>query len=309
MIKRILYFGSPHYLSTREEQIIIRSTETGLEKIQPLEDIGYILLDHPQISISQVLAQKLCAANICLVWCNEQHLPAGMLLPLDAHYLQNERFRTQLDASEPLKKQLWRQTIMAKISNQGLLLNRLGIQDVTLDRLSRTVTSGDSTNCEAHAARHYWSKLIIPLMPDFYRDRIGPPPNQLLNWGYTVLRGAVARALVGAGLLPLLGIQHHNRHNAYCLADDMMEPYRPFVDLAVYELLQKDLRHTPPDQLEPVITREHKARLLAVLNTDTWHATVGKSPLQIALNRTMASLTKCFEGTQKTLHFPSVPLD
>ncbi|HFA47476.1 MAG TPA: type II CRISPR-associated endonuclease Cas1 [Bacteroidetes bacterium] len=298
MIKRTLLFSNPYYLSTRNEQLVISNRDKKSETSQPIEDLGYLVLDHPQITVSYTAMQKLAANNVAVIYCNEKHLPASMLLSLDAHYTQNERFRIQLEASEPLKKQLWKQTVEAKIGNQAKVLQKFGGGEQPLLRFAREVKSGDPTNREGQAARHYWKKVFAPLIGPFKRERFGPPPNNLLNYGYALLRAATARALAGTGLLCTLGIHHHNRYNAFALADDIMEPYRPFVDELVMRMLTNGL---PNEDL----STEDKASLLRIFAIDT--KMPGQfSPLMIALNKTASSLVQCFEGTKRKIIYPEI---
>jgi len=221
-----------------------------------------------------------------------------MLLPLDGNTIQSERFRAQIDATEPLKKQLWQQTVKAKIANQAAVLQQWDIPNNYLKTSAQTVKSGDPDNNEAKAAAYYWSNLF-PAAWMFFRKREGPPPNNLLNYGYAILRATVARAIVGAGLLPTLGIFHRNRYNAYCLADDIMEPYRPFVDVIVRSII---------DETSAVegLTQELKVKLLKLPTVDVL---MGEetSPLMIAAQRTAASLAKCYTGEQRKILYPEMP--
>ncbi len=295
MIKRTLLFSSSAYLSTRNEQLLIRSEEHPDARPIPIEDIGVLLLEHPEVMLSQSLMVKLLLNNTAVIYCDKAHLPIGLLLPLEAHTLQQERFEAQISASLPLKKQLWQQTIIAKIRNQALLLDQSGKYSAPLWYKVKQVKSDDSSNEEAQAARHYWSEIFEPIQ--FTRERYGYPPNNLLNYGYAVLRAAVARALVGSGLLPTLGIHHHNRYNAYCLADDIMEPYRPFVDWQVLQLVRNDEYGTYE------LNKEAKQRLLGILTLDV-EINKERSPLMIALSQTSASLARCFEGKTKEIYYP-----
>ena len=292
MLKRSLYFTNPAYLHTRDEQLVVQAPDQA-ERTVPIEDIGFVVLENPQITISLPAIQKLNTNNVAVVCCDEKHHPNAMLLNLDGHHLQGELFRNQILAGGPLKKQLWKQVVEQKIKNQMALLEKRGRTTGALAQYARTVSSGDATNREGAAAREYWPSL---LGPNFVRDRYGPPPNPFLNYGYIVLRAAVARALVGSGLLPTLGIHHHNRYNAYCLADDMMEPYRPYVDEAVYELWESG-----GDTL--ILEKETKAHLLQILTTDV---NIGKvtRPLMVALSITTASLARCLNGEGKKLVCP-----
>ncbi|MFZ1800780.1 MAG: type II CRISPR-associated endonuclease Cas1, partial [Chitinophagaceae bacterium] len=237
MIKRTLYFGNPAYLKTNNEQLVIELKGEEEHKTVPIEDIGLVILDHQQITITQTLMAKLIANNTALITCDHTHHPVGLHLCLDGHTLQSQKFKAQINASAPLKKQLWQQTIIAKIENQALLLTAESAENKYLVHLAGHVKSGDSSNCEAKAALYYW-KHVFPDFLEFTRDRYGAPPNNLLNYGYAILRALVARSLVASGLLPTLGIFHRNQYNAYCLADDIMEPYRPYVDKVVCGIIR-----------------------------------------------------------------------
>ena len=298
MIKRTLFFGNPVYLSTRNEQLLIRFPEADKPVVKvPIEDIGVMVLESLQITLSHHLISKLLSNNVAIVTCDEQHHPQGLVFNLSGHHLQTERFRKQIGSSLPLKKRLWAQTIVAKINNQANVLEKRGKQAASLKRWAGEVKSGDSTNLEARAARYYWENLFSESVPDFTRGRFEAEPNNLLNYSYAILRAAMARSLVGAGLLPTLGINHHNKYNAYCLADDIMEPYRPFADDLVGEVLEEsDTDHYALD------TRV-KAKLLNLLTLDV-QIQGQVSPLMIALQRTANSLVACFEGTQQQIAYP-----
>jgi len=310
MIKRTLYFGNPAYLSTHLEQLVVRlpqvekndtlpeSFKKEAQATIPIEDIGVVILDHQQVIISQALLTKLLANNTAVITCDHTHLPTGLMLNLSGHTLQTPRFKSQLEASQPLLKQLWQQTVKAKIRNQALVLKRIGAEHGNLLRWTKEVLSGDSDNLEARAAAYYW-KNVFPQVPGFRRERDGQPPNNLLNYAYAILRAVIARSLVGSGLLPTLGIHHHNKYNHYCLADDVMEPYRPFADNLVVELMQQG---EDWHELTPSI-KKHLLMLPAVdvlLDGE-------RSPLMVAAQRTTASLAKCFEGTAKKILYPELP--
>ena len=308
MIKQTLYFGNPAYLSLKNKQILIRLPEVEKNKelpesfketsivSRPVEDIGIIILDNKQITITQGLMTALLENNVAFITCNDQHHPVGMMLNLDGNTLQTQRFRSQIEASEPLKKQLWQQTVSAKIANQASLLRNLGKDVKTLDFMANNVKSGDTDNYEARAAALYWGELFADCVQNFRREREGCPPNHLLNYGYAILRAAVARALVGSGLLPTLGIFHRNQYNAYCLADDIMEPYRPFVDRAVYEIVRNN-------NFTDELTLENKQQLLSVLQQDAYFDK-DRSPLMVGLTKTTASLSACFEGKRRKINYP-----
>jgi CRISP-associated protein Cas1 len=297
MIKRTLYFGNPAYLSTRQEQLEIKVLDTGETKTAPIEDIGVLILDHQQITITQALIAKLLANNTALITCDNTHHPVGLFLSLDGHSLQSRIFQAQLSASEPLKKQLWQQTVIAKIQNQAAMLAYRNTENKLLLTYAKDVKSGDTENMEAAAAGYYWKHLFPPAFY-FTRDRYGMPPNNLLNYGYAILRAIVARSLVGSGLLPTLGIHHHNQYNAYCLADDIMEPYRPYVDKLVCEIIAKQ---EPDVNLTPGI----KQQLLSIPVMDVV-INGQKSPLMNAVQRTTSSLAKCFEGGARKLLYPAM---
>ena len=302
MIKRTLYFGNPAYLSLRNSQLVINLPEangmddrTGNNTI-PIEDIGIVLLDHKQITITQGLLEALLSNNAAVITCDSSRMPVGLLLPLSGNTTQSERFQAQIDASLPLRKQLWQQTVQAKIGNQAYVLNtcRNAVVKNMLAWVDE-VKSGDSDNLEARAAAYYWSNMF-PDVPGFRRGREGPPPNNLLNYGYAILRAVVARSLVASGLLPTLGIHHHNRYNAYCLADDIMEPYRPFVDKLVVELTDsgEDIQE---------LTKSLKAKLLSIPVLDVI-INDQRSPLMIAVGITTASLAKCYLGEVRKIVYP-----
>lgn len=297
MIKRTLYLGNPAYLKTKDEQLVIEMQDTGETKTAPIEDIGILILDHQQITITQAVLAKLLANNTAIITCDNTHHPVGMQLSLDGHTLQSQKFKAQLEASVPLKKQLWQQTIAAKITNQANLLQHERMETKYMMNLSQNVKSGDSNNCEARAAVYYW-KNIFPEFLQFRRERYGPPPNNLLNYGYAILRAIVARALVCSGLLPTLGIHHRNQYNAYCLADDIMEPYRPFVDKVVCHIITMNGNFL---EMTPVM----KKQLLEIPAMDVM-IDGQKSPLMNAVQRTTASLAKCFESGSRKILYPEL---
>lgn len=308
MIKKTLYFGNPAYLSLQNNQLVIKLPEVernaslpdSFKKqtvvTKPIEDIGLVVLDNNQITITSGVLEALLENNCSIITCDSKSMPVGLMLPLYGNTVQNERFREQLSASLPLKKQLWQQTIKAKIENQSaVLINCLGEESRCMKVWADDVKSGDSENLEARAAAYYWKTLFADI-DGFTRDREGISPNNLLNYGYAVLRAIIARALVSSGLLPTLGIHHHNRYNAYCLADDIMEPYRPYVDELVFGLVQQYGKN-----LE--LTRDIKAKLLTIPMLDVIIS--GKrSPLMIAASQTTASLYKCFSGELRRIVYP-----
>ena len=308
MIKKTLYFGNPVYLSLRNAQLVIKlpdvekatvlseTLKKQAEVTKPIEDIGIVVLDNKQITITSGVLEALLENNCSVITCDSRSMPVGLMLPLYGNTTQNERFRKQLDTSLPLKKQLWQQTIQAKINNQASVLKDCMDEEVKCMRIWATnVRSGDPDNLEARAAAYYWKSLFSDV-DSFTREREGIPPNNLLNYGYAILRAGVARGLVISGLLPTLGIHHHNRYNAYCLADDIMEPYRPYVDELVFSLIQEYGKNAE-------LTKEMKTRLLTV---PTLEVIIGgkRSPLMVAVGQTTASLYKCFNGELRRISYP-----
>ena len=312
MIKRTLYFGNPAYLSMNNAQMVIKIPEVEsaanvCEAIKkdairtiPIEDLGVVILDHKRITITQGLMEALLDNNCALITCDSSHMPTGLMLPLESHTVQSERFQNQVNASKPLRKQLWQQTVQAKITNQAAMLKKLVPNAVTSNMLAwvNEVRSDDVTNLEARAAAYYW-KCFFPEVDHFVRHRELDSPNNYLNYGYAILRGVIARALVGSGLMPTLGIHHHNRYNAYCLADDMMEPYRPFVD----ELVKSIIRQYGVMENLPI---DIKRELLQIPTLDV--VIDGKRrPLMVAASFTTASLAKCYADESKQISYPKVP--
>ncbi len=309
MIKRTLYFGNPVILNKWNDQLVVRfpeiekqteiieETKKASKTTIPIEDIGVIILDDKQITITQGLIEGLISNNVAIISCDNTHHPVGLMMPLSCNTTQSERFRFQIDASEPLKKQLWQQTVKTKIINQSFLLKEKGINIKNMLYWADEVKSGDTENHEARAAAYYWANLF-PSELKFKRDREGFPPNNLLNYGYAILRAITARSLVASGLLPTLGIHHHNRYNAYCLADDIMEPYRPFVDLIVVDILKSGENYQE-------INKSLKQKILSLPTVDIL-INGNRSPLMIGMLQTTASLAKCFEGELRKITYPEM---
>ena len=292
MLKRSLVFMHPATLSLRNGQmVIIRKEIPDDNLIVPIEDICLVMINHAMVSLTIPLLNALTEQNVAVIFCNEKGMPASMLYNLQGNTTQGETLRNQLEAGEVLKKTLWKQIIEAKIKNQAALLNKMGKKGSILKPLYTNVKSGDSDNREGIAARLYWTALFGR---DFIRDRNIPGINSLLNYGYSILRAAVTRALVSSGLFPALGIFHHHRSNAFPLSDDLMEPFRPFVDEIVFELTT---------QGETELNTATKSRLIRVLYVDTYFSKVTR-PLSVGLSMTMASLTKCYAKEQKKLVVP-----
>ena len=296
MLYRSIYIGNPAYLKLKDKQIKVTDPETKEEKGSvPIEDIGLLMFDHYQITLSHQLIQELMKNNVILISCDERHLPLAGMLPFSGNTLFSERVKTQIEVSEPLKKQLWKQTVEYKIQNQLKVLEQLGKYAYPMYEYLKEVKSGDTTNMEGIAAQHYWKYLIDN---DFLRDRFGDYPNPFFNFGYGVLLSIIARALVDTGLLLVLGIFHRNKYNPYCLASDIMEPYRPIVDLLVMKWLQL---HPEKQSLD----KESKTFLLQIATQDVNIEKLVR-PLIVGVKMTASSLLKCYTGEKRQISYPEL---
>jgi len=298
MIKQTLYFGNPTYLKIQNKQLHIHiKTLVNEKKItRPIEDIGVVLLDNNQITITHSVIKALQNNKVAIISCDDSHMPNSLMLPIEGHSEQSERYRYQIEASQPLKKNLWQQTVVTKIRNQRLVLDLLEKPSKRLKVLETRVTTGDAENVEGQAAAYYWGIYL----DGFRRDRDGDAPNGMLNYGYAIIRSMVARALVSSGLLPTLGIHHKNKYNAYCLADDIMEPYRPFVDLIVYDLYKNEGEYT-------FLSTKSKKRLLNVATVDALFGKK-KSPLMVGMSLTTSSLAQCYMGEKRRIIYPKMTM-
>ena len=285
MAKQTLVFESPVELSLNGEMVLISNRHTGNNTLRSLEDIRLVVIDNRMVRITVPLLTRLSELNVGVVFCDDRHMPVSMLMDLDSHSLQSMRFQCQLAAKVPTNKQLWKQIVEAKIRNQSLLLEMFGMGASLLSPYYNNVKSGDSTNREGVAAKVYWKKLMGK---DFIRDRYGAAPNGLLNYGYALMRAMVARSLMSAGLLPSVGIHHCNRFDSFPLADDMMEPYRPFIDRRVKTLMGKGVME---------VNREAKDELLSVFYDDITAKTLSLSA---------STLADVYEGTGKVVVFPNL---
>jgi len=292
MLKRTLFFENPYHLSVKNHQLVVNDKKNNKQHIVPSDDIGFVVFDHRELSYTQAVLQLFSEQNTAVIICNQKHLPVSILQSIDANYTQGQNTDYQLQASEPLKKQLWKQTIKHKIKNQAAMLKKIGKSYEDLLQIAKDVKSGDQTNREGHAAKIYWSRIF----EDFSRQRFGDQPNSMLNYCYTILRTATAKAITGSGLLPVMGIKHHNKYNSYRLADDIMEPYRPYADEVVYQTYKKF-----PDYKD--LTTPIKAELLKILTVDTDFELV-KRPLSIGLTITSASLVKCYRAEARKIQYP-----
>lgn len=309
MIKRTLYFGNPAYLSLQNGQMVIKMPEVenapvpdnfkqDATRTVPIEDIGIVILDNRRITLTQGLIEALLDNNVATLSCSSSHMPVGLMLPMAGNTTLTERWRNQIDASLPLKKQMWQQTVQQKIRNQaGALVTKRGTVVKNMLAWSADVKSGDADNLEGRAAAYYW-KCAFPSVENFTRGQNGDYPNALLNYGYAILRAVIARALVGSGLMVQLGIHHRNKYNAYCLADDIMEPYRPFVDMIVMDMVDTQ---KPTEEL----TKEQKVALLSLPTTEVM-IDGKRSPLEVAASTTSASVYRCYSGEARKILYPEI---
>ncbi|MBP6146852.1 MAG: type II CRISPR-associated endonuclease Cas1 [Flavobacterium sp.] len=297
MIKKTILVENKSAITTKNQQLVLKSEVR--ESSIPIEDIGFLVLDHPEIYLSIPAMNLIVENNTAIIICGSNHLPNGMFLNLNSHHIQQEIFKNQIEASVPLKKQLWQQTIVEKIRNQGELLAKITENKNTFDFLASKVLSGDTSNMEGVAAQQYWKNFPLPNheIDGIKRERYGDYPNNFLNYGYAILRAATARALSGSGLLNTLGIHHKNKYNAFALADDIMEPFRPIVDEKVFDIMKR--------YQEQELNTAIKAELLQIL-TQTVYFKEEKSPLMVGLQKTASSLQQCFTGNRKKIKYPKL---
>jgi CRISPR-associated protein Cas1 len=292
MIKRTILIENKSSITTKNQQLVIKSEVR--ESSIPIEDIGFLVLDNAEIYLSIPAMNLMIENNTAVIICGNNHLPNGMFLNLNSHHIQQEIFKNQINATIPLKKQLWQQTIVEKISNQGILLEKITKNKNHFEFLSSKVLSGDTTNMEGVAAQQYWKDFFEV---NFKRERFGDYPNNFLNYGYAILRAATARSLSGSGLLNTLGIHHKSKYNAFALADDIMEPFRPLVDEKVHEIMQ--------EYEEQELNTKIKSELLQILTT-TVYFKEEKSPLMVGLQKTASSLQQCYTGDRKKIKYPKL---
>ena len=297
MIKRTILVENKSSITTKNQQLVLKSEVR--ENAIPIEDIGFLVLDHAEIYLSIPAMNLIVENNTAIIICGSNHLPNGMFLNLNSHHIQQEIFKNQIEASIPLKKQLWQQTIIEKIKNQGDLLEKITKSKNTFEFLASKVLSGDTTNMEGVAAQQYWKNFPLPNheKDGIKRERYGDYPNNFLNYGYAILRAATARALSGSGLLNTLGIHHKSKYNAFALADDIMEPFRPIVDEKVFDIMKR--------YQEQELNTAIKAELLQML-TQTVYFKDEKSPLMVGLQKTASSLQQCFTGDRKKIKYPKL---
>lgn len=293
MIKQTIIFTKPASLSLKNEQLVISSKDLEDVVTRPIEDIGFMVIANQMVSMTIPLLNALADNNVSVIFCDNKQMPKSMLMTLDGNKTLQESYRYQIEATEPTKKKLWKQIVECKIKSQANLMDSLGFEGNVLKPLYMNVKSGDSDNREGAAARIYWKTIFGN---QFKRIREGNQPNAMLNYGYAILRSAVARALIGSGLYPAFGIFHRNRYNAFPLADDIMEPYRVYVDEIVYRIYM--------DGAVDELNIEVKKELMRVLFADVKIAKIYR-PLEIALSMTSASLLRVYKGDEKKLILPT----
>lgn len=298
MIKRTIVISNPAYLSLNKNQMEVRNKDE-LKGIVPIEDIGVVILENPQITITHGLIRQLQKNNSIIISCDDMHMPYSMMIPLVGHSEQTQSQRWQIQASQALKNNMWKQTIVAKIYNQARVMEIIGKvkQARKLYKLSDKVRMADLVSIEGYASSFYWEHYV----PDFRRNQFGDPPNNMLNYGYTILRSMIARSIIGAGLLPTLGIYHRNKYNPFCLADDIMEPFRPFVDLLVLEAIEEN------PEMAQFLDRDIKNKLLTIMTIDGFFGRK-RRPLLVGSAITLASVRKCFQGIRRKIVYPKIPL-
>lgn len=296
MIDRIVEVAVPARLSVRDAQLVIAFDGMGPVST-PLSEIAILLLVHPQVTLTQAVLSRIAEAGGSVITIDGNFLPASMLLPVQAHFIQTERFAGQIELTLPARKRLWKQIISAKITAQGKLLKERHGSDSGLVPMAARVRSGDPSNIEAQAARRYWPILFDN--PRFRRGSEGPDQNQHLDYGYAVLRAAVARALCAAGLHPSIGLRHRNRYDTFCLASDLMEPFRPLIDRRVASWI---LNHDPAERLDS--TAKHW--LLGAL-TARYRVEEEQRSLFDILSRTANSLARCITGASSECDIPALP--
>jgi CRISP-associated protein Cas1 len=292
MIKRTLFFESAGMINAKLNQLLF-TPASGETRQVPIEDIGFVIIESPAVVLTSHAIQALSENNAAVVFCNASHMPSSMVVSMDGHSTMHRQTAAQLSATDAVCGRLWKQTVRAKLRNQARCLELGGRNRANkLRALAGTLHNGDPENVEGTAARLYYAAHFPG--HDFTRDRDGPPPNAFLNYGYAVIRAALARALIGSGLLCAKGIHHSNQYNPFVLADDMMEPYRPFVDNAIFNSAIRDA---------DVLDKTTKAALVMLLSSDVAVAETTR-PMMNAMSMTSASLARCFLGESTDIVYP-----
>jgi CRISP-associated protein Cas1 len=293
MIKRIVDISEAAYLHLKQQQLLIDKQGKTIGKI-PIEDLGVLILQHAAIVLTQQLIIACQKNKVVIIFCDEKHLPYSVILPIaEAHYLHNKVLKQQIGITEPLRKRLWQQIVREKIRQQVRTLILIDKDSARLRRLIKEVKTGDSGNCEAVAAQIYWKLLFGN---QFRRDVDREGVNSLLNYGYSIIRAMIARSICSTGLHPTLGLFHRNQYNSLCLADDVMEPFRPWVDWLVYQMAQEN---------QTTINQNSKQLLLGLLSKEVVQEGK-KMPLMVATHYLMANLKSCYNKEKKVLNYPQM---
>jgi CRISPR-associated protein Cas1 len=294
MIKRIVEVANPSYLHLKHKQLLIDQDHETVAQI-PIEDIGALILEHSAISLTQPLIIECQKNNVAIIFCDEKHLPYSTILPIaEGNNLHNKILKQQINISEPTRKNLWKQIIAQKINNQANTLQQFNKPFTRLTKLASEVKSGDSANCEGLAAQYYWKALFGK---GFTRDQNADGINAVLNYGYSIIRAMIARSIVTAGLHPTIGLFHHNQYNALCLADDLMEPLRPWVDCIAYKLYQQDKNIK--------ISKEIKIPFLSLVSQNV-KLNKKQMPMMVSMHYLMADLKRNFTKDTLKLTYPSL---
>lgn len=297
MTKRIIYCESPSYIKLKDKQLYIEfKDKSNPTSIIPVEDIGTLIIDNNQITITSALIQELQNNKVAFIICDNKHMPTGLMLPIDGNSIQHKRIELQAKMSQTLKNNLWKQIIIKKIKNQSVILDNLSIDSKRLKTLSKSISSGDKTNREAHASIYYWKNIFKDYVEHFIRDTDGSSPNNFLNYGYTILRSIISKSIVSAGLSPTIGLFHKNQFNAFCLADDLMEPFRPFVDKIVYDIIKTN-------GVNEFLTKEHRKTLLQVTLSEVISINE-KTSITLATQNLVNSYVRFLKKEQDKLDFP-----
>ena len=292
MIRKTVEFSTPGTrLSVAHRQLVVQRPDLPKATL-PIEDLGVVIVDDARATYTQSVFLSLLEAGATVLVTGRDHLPAGMMLPFDAHHVQTERHRAQVETSAPVRKRVWQSIVRAKIIQQATVLSHFTGSHGGLAPMARRVRSGDPDNIEAQAAQRYWPRLFGK---EFRRDREAEGVNALLNYGYAVVRAAVARSVVATGLIPSLGVHHRHRNNPFCLADDLLEPYRPYVDWRVRQMAK--------EAVPSLAERDTRATLLSLLN-ETVHVAGRREPLLLALHTSAASLCRALTTGDRTLALP-----
>lgn len=295
MLKKTILIENPCFLNVTNDLFQITNKLSNESDTMPFDDIGYIIIENVQTTATLHFFQKSAENNVVIAFCDRTHTPISLALPLYSHTTQTQTLNNQIEINKTLKNNLWKQLIQAKIYNQSRLLKKLGKEYLQLEKLAKKITIETTNTSEATASRFYWRRLFDST--SFRRNPDGDPPNNLLNYGYAVLRAATARAIISSGLLPQISFKHHNKYDPLPLADDVMEAYRPYVDEVVFELYKAGDFY--------FLHKENKENLLKVLVCDTKIGTV-KRPLMIALTYTAASIAKVINKKANYLALPKL---